>query len=225
MKWLQWERIAALTLVSAIVISVVSGFTAFAKECDGIRSEVLRLHILANSDSAEDQALKLRVRDDLLAHSSELFDGASDKQAAMAKMKAELPEIIRIAQDEVDASGYDYIVNAELVNMYFTTRVYGDVTMPAGMYDALRITIGSGKGHNWWCVMFPPLCLPAAQSKQTFEDALGPNRASLVESGSKPQVKIKFKVVELYEGAANTVRGWFSGKNAKKTATSGAAAK
>lgn len=199
MKIKRFEIALALGLAGAIAISCVTNLTSFAAQCDGIRGRVLRLHILANSDSVADQALKLRVRDKILASSPELFGVAANKQQAEEHIEDKLPEIQKIAQDEVTREGYKYAVGAKLVNMYFTTRTYGDVTLPAGYYDALRITIGSAKGHNWWCVMFPPLCLPTAQGEKTLNEALNGGQQKIVKGYQKPNIKVKFKIVEWYE--------------------------
>ncbi|MDR3643912.1 MAG: stage II sporulation protein R [Clostridia bacterium] len=185
-------------LIIAILAGSISGFSAFAAQCSDVRQEVFRLHILANSDSTQDQALKLKVRDKLLDASTTLFGKADSKQQVIATVKAHLGEIQSIAQKEVNREGYSYKVNAQVVNMYFTTRTYNNVTLPAGWYDALRITIGKGQGHNWWCVMFPPLCLPAAEKGTQFNDVFG-GRQAIFEGYSKPDIKIEFKIVEWIE--------------------------
>jgi stage II sporulation protein R len=157
------------------------------------------LHILANSDSKEDQALKIKVRDKILVESESLFKQAASKQEAEENARKNLERIKEIAQNEVYSQGYKYKVNAEVVNMYFTTRTYDNVTLPAGNYDAVRITLGEAKGHNWWCVLFPSLCIPAAQEKdkQKIGDVLTENEVNIVENPEN--VVIKFKAVELFE--------------------------
>lgn len=188
------KKIDLALLIGLIVAILLSNFSAFAEDCDEVRHSVMRLHILANSDSEEDQALKLDVRDRILAENQKWSSG--DDSLAMAEQSVEdnLALIEAIARDEISARGYDYGVRAELTNMYFTTRVYEDITMPAGYYDALRIVIGEGKGQNWWCVLFPPLCLPAAIDRKEFFTA---DELKLIESGNK--YEIKFKLVEWFE--------------------------
>ena len=114
-----------------------------------------------------------------------------------------IEKVRQTAQDEVYANGYDYQVNAEIVNMYFTTRQYETFTLPAGMYDAVRITIGEAKGHNWWCVLYPPLCLPAAQPEEEIEQALTEEEADLVTRN--PQYEVRFAVVEWFEDLKNAL--------------------
>ena len=137
---------------------------------DELRESVLRIHIIANSDSYEDQKLKLHVRDVLLENSEELFGCSDSLNAAVESAENGLPEARKLAQKTVYESGFDYEVKAEITDMYFTERVYGDITMPAGVYKALRITIGEAEGHNWWCVMYPPLCIPAAEAVEDDEE-------------------------------------------------------
>ena len=188
-------------LVIAVLLSFISGYASFANQCNDIRSEVFRLHVLANSDSKADQALKLKVRDKIISESGKLFGNAKSKAEAEKIASANLSEIQQVAQQEVYDLGYKYKVKAQITNMFFVTKQYADVTMPAGYYDALRITIGAAKGHNWWCVMFPPLCLPAAtgESKTQIQDVLNSKQVKIVKSGKQPQYVIKFKIVEWVE--------------------------
>lgn len=152
--------IMAAGLFLAILISNLSSFISDGQKLDELRGSVLRLHILANSDSDRDQCLKLKVRDKLLG--SDLFGGAADLAEAEETAAKKLRQIEHIAENVLLESGCRYRVSAELTDADFDERVYGDITMPSGKYRALRIKIGKGEGHNWWCVMYPPLCLPAA---------------------------------------------------------------
>ena len=154
--------IAAAALVLSLLISNAAGFISDGRTLDKLRGEVLRLHIIANSDSYEDQRLKLCVRDELLRRSNELFGEADDRNSAERAAAQKLPEIERIALETLRREGCCSEVSAEITDMDFDERTYGDITMPAGEYRALRITIGEAAGHNWWCVLFPPLCIPAA---------------------------------------------------------------
>ena len=153
----------ATGLILTILISNISSFISDGMKLEELRGSVLRLHILANSDSDEDQRLKLMVRDELLE--SGMFSGAADLSEAESIAKEKLPEIVRTAERVLRSNGCNDKVSAELADVDFDERVYGDITMPAGRYRALRIMIGEARGHNWWCVMYPPLCLPAACEK------------------------------------------------------------
>lgn len=192
-------------LCFGLILSIVFSALYFSAQCKTISDSVLRLHILANSDSADDQALKLRVRDEILKKSGELLATASNKEEAEQLTAQQMQAIVDDAQAFVYSQGYDYDVKASLLNMPFNTRIYGDIAMPAGNYDALRITIGEGGGHNWWCVMYPPICLPAAEEKQELSDVLDDGQLQIVEN--EPQYEIKFKFVEIYESIAQFFAG------------------
>ncbi len=151
---------AAMSLT--IAISNICSFVRDGRELDKLRNSVLRLHILANSDSERDQTLKLMVRDALLERSGEVFGEASDFDEAKENAAQKLSLIEDIAEEVLSENGCDLPAEAEITDMHFDERTYGDITMPAGEYTALRIEIGQAQGHNWWCVMYPPLCLPAA---------------------------------------------------------------
>lgn len=182
-----------LALVAGLAAAIfITSFTAFAQDCDAVRQSVVRLHILANSDSAGDQMLKLEIRDAILAETSDLFENARSKEQAEEDIYKRLEEIESIAKNVITSRGFDYDVKAELVNMFFETRSYGNIIMPAGRYDAVRIKIGSAKGKNWWCVMFPPMCIPAAAEKLDVEQ-------QIQSLGQQPRYVPKFAVVELFE--------------------------
>lgn len=188
-----WEKSICLALILTILFS----FTGLAAGCEDIPNHVLRLHVLANSDSTQDQALKLKVRDRILAESAGMLNGIKNRDEAEKTVSEKIPQIQKAAENEIQKQGYRYPVRVEITNMYFNTRQYGNATLPAGKYDALRVTIGSGKGHNWWCVLFPALCLPAAEAPSQLEDVLNKNEMQIVKGESG--YVVKFKSVELYE--------------------------
>lgn len=193
-----------ITLVIILVLSFLLSFTSFANECSEIREEVLRLHILANSDSEEDQALKLKVRDQVLKEGSDIFDNAKDVVSAQSKIDNEKERLRQIALKVVRENGYNYDVTVKISNEYFNTRTYDDVTLPAGKYNAVRVLIGSGEGKNWWCVMFPPMCLPAAESEATIDQVLSKDGAKVVKSN--PKYEVRFKLVEMFENLKAKVK-------------------
>lgn len=186
-----------ISVFLAFVFSVLLSMTALNTECAEIRSSVLRMHVLANSDSEDDQALKLKVRDRLLEVSKEIYSNSTTKEEAVQETNAHLHLLQEEAQKVVASGGFDYPVSVALENTYFTTRTYGDVTLPAGNYQALRVVIGEGEGHNWWCVMFPPLCISAASEDEAqLSEVLTPEQMELVETDG---YEVRFKCVELYE--------------------------
>lgn len=185
------------SLFLAFILTVLFSFTGFAAGCEDIPNHVLRLHVLANSDSPEDQALKLKVRDRILKESSGLLDNIQTKTAAQNAIQSALPRLKTAAADEIKKQGYDYPVDVKMVHMYFTTREYTSVTLPAGDYDSLRVTIGSAAGRNWWCVIFPPMCLPTAEEPKELSDVLNAKQLQIVEG--KGEFEVKFKTLEWYE--------------------------
>ena len=195
------------SIAAALILSLMVSICGFSGECNEIRQRVLRLHVLANSDSKEDQELKLKVRDRVVEVAAGLFDTARNESEALKLAEESLDSIEAAAQQCVYDEGYTYRVNAELVDMYFTTRRYDTVTLPAGVYDALRVTIGEGKGQNWWCVVFPPMCVFAATDASELSDVLEPGQEKIV---TKPQkYEFRLKVVEIFEEIANFFRKLF----------------
>ncbi|MGN0610753.1 MAG: stage II sporulation protein R [Ruminiclostridium sp.] len=146
----------------AVLGIIISGFSAFAQDCEEKPDEVLRLHILANSDSNEDQQLKYDLRDYILSNYGEVFSECTGFEDSVKAAKLYKSEIEQAANEFVRSKGYNYKVKCEIGKTYFTTRKYENYTLPAGEYTAVRLLIGNAEGKNWWCVMFPPLCLPAA---------------------------------------------------------------
>lgn len=187
-------------LFSAILID---SFSSFSANCDSIRENTLRLHILANSDSPKDQEIKLKVRDRILKESGNLFYFDDGILNAKEKAKNNLTAIENIAKDELAKLGVESDVSAELTNMFFDTRVYDSFTMPAGRYDALRIKIGKADGKNWWCVLYPRLCLPTASKNNEgiLNSVFTQDEVSILES--KPKYEIRFYAVEVFQKIKN----------------------
>lgn len=181
----------------AFVLTVIYSVIPFEAQCSELSQDVFRLHILADSDSEADQNLKIKVRDEVLDYTEDLFNSANSKEEAESIISDNLQSISNVAYQTVLDNGYDYVVTAEITNMYFTTRYYEGYTLPSGMYDALRITIGEGEGHNWWCVMYPSICISSAEDKESkAKEALGDDEYNIV---CNEQYQYKFKVVEMFE--------------------------
>ena len=186
----RWELSLFLGLLLALALGPLS---VFARDCGQIRQEVLRLHILANSDSPEDQELKLAVRDRLLREGAELFAPSAGLEEAVETARRSLPRLEALAREEIRAQGYDYPVSVTLAPTFFETRQYDEYTLPAGRYLALQVVIGSGEGRNWWCVMYPPLCVPAAADPQS------PQLQEIRLLDETPGCRMGFAVVELWQ--------------------------
>ncbi len=181
MTGIKFHFIDGLLILSAVLAVILSGFTSFAEECEQKPDEVLRLHILANSDSDEDQKLKYELRDNMLVTFAEVFSDCENLDEAMTKANNNRLAMESAAQQFIYSKGYNYKVTCEIADTYFTTRNYGNYTLPAGNYTAVRFLIGEAKGKNWWCVMFPPLCLPAAGEFFTDEQSKDIEKSENIE--------------------------------------------
>ena len=188
-----WRRVLAL-FVACLVC------TALWAEATQVRlaSQVLRLHVLANSDSEEDQALKLEVRDRVLETTSALLAGETEPQAAAVLLDQHLDDIAQTAAQEISAQGHDDRVEVRLEQTWFPTRQYQGISLPAGNYLALRVLIGAAEGHNWWCVVFPNLCLPAVSERALEASTLTPGQISLLQEEETSYV-FRFKALELWQ--------------------------
>ncbi len=195
----RWKRLE-LALLIGLLAALIWGMWSIRSQ-QVLADKVVRLHILANSDSEEDQALKLQVRDAVLERAEEILERAHDRSAAEEDLREALPELREIALETVAAQGYDYDVTAELTDAAFPTREYDGFTLPAGEYLALRLVIGAGEGHNWWCVVFPPLCAQTTTdvAQTAMAAGLDGGDVSLLTEESQGYV-LKFKSIELWEG-------------------------
>ena len=194
----RWELALLLGLALAALLGVW-----LDKSQSALADQVIRLHVLANSDSQADQALKLKVRDSVLAAAEAYFQPGATRDETEEVLRAHLRELASAGAETVAEEGYDYPVTASLVeNYWFPTKEYTDFALPAGQYTALRIVIGEGGGQNWWCVVFPPLCLgsvsePAAQT--ALSAGLSEDQVSLM-TGEDEGYVVKFRAMELWEG-------------------------
>lgn len=186
-----WET----ALLAGLAVCLLCGAAALRAQ-DKLADKVVRLHVLANSDSTADQALKLQVRDAVLEHTTGLLNETEDSTEAAALLRRELPELERIAAEVIHACGYGYSVRAEVSVTEFPTREYAGFRLPAGEYLALRILIGEGAGQNWWCVVFPPLCSAVSADISVAAAGLSAEEISLI---TEPEYVLKFKTIELWE--------------------------
>lgn len=188
-----WRRVLAL-FVACLVC------TALWAEATQVRlaSQVIRLHVLANSDSEEEQALKLEVRDRVLETTSALLAGETEPQAAAVLLDQHLEDIAQTAAQEISAQGHDDRVEVRLEQTWFPTRQYQGISLPAGNYLALRVLIGAAEGHNWWCVVFPNLCLPAVSERALEASTLTPGQISLLQEEETSYV-FRFKTLEFWQ--------------------------
>ena len=169
---------------------------ALIADREKLKSELVRLHVVAASDSAEDQAIKLRVRDAVLESLRVSLNGVTDIEEAKAYIEANLPKIEAVANQVLAAAGCGDVATVSLQMEEFAARVYDTFSLPAGLYDALRITIGEGEGQNWWCVVFPSLCVPA--TSQGFEDvAAGAGFSEDLTGTLTGEYEVRFLLLDL----------------------------
>ena len=172
-----------------------------------LSNNIFRLHVIANSNSNEDQDLKYKVRDAIIEYMYSISSNISKKEEAINLVKENIDNFKEIAKKVVYENGFNYDINVEIGNFNFPTKTYGDISLPSGFYDALKIEIGNASGKNWWCVMFPSLCfvdvsngIVPAESKENLYSNLDTESYNLISS-DEPSYKIKFKLVELFENA------------------------
>lgn len=193
-------------LIFLLLIYILISANAYTNAvCSDISDSVFRLHVIANSDTAEDQNLKYIVRDNILEYMNYITSSATSKDEIIEIVSNHLENFKKIAQDTVYEQGFNYEVSVEIGNFEFPTKTYGDISFPADFYDALRIKIGNAEGQNWWCVMFPPLCfidvssgVVPDDSKEILESELSEEEYQLI-TGTENQSKIKFKIVEVLQ--------------------------
>lgn len=180
-----------------------------------LSNAVFRLHVIANSDSDEDQNLKLKVRDALLDYMNDICSSCTTKEESITIATEHQSEFQKIAEQTIADNGFDYSVKININNFYFPTKNYGDISLPAGFYDALRVEIGQASGKNWWCVMFPSLCFIDVSSgivdddaKESLENNLETESYSIISETDNSEIKFKFKLIEFF-----AEKGLFTAKN------------
>lgn len=198
--------------VIAIIIGLVCTYL-FSPEAQAqdemqkeIASKIIRFHVRANSDSDEDQELKLMVKDAVVSYLSEEMKAAGSKDDSAAYIKAHIEEIEAIALEVIKEQGYSYTVNAYITTEYFPTKSYGDVTIPCGEYDAFRIDIGENAGNNWWCILYPPLCfvqgsygIATEESKMLLKNVLDEDEFDYISAASSEEIGFDFKFLSLFK--------------------------
>ncbi len=211
-----FKGILGIVMVSLLVTGIA--FASYSEDVNsGLSQNLLRLHVIANSDSPEDQQLKRDVRDVILDYMKKELKDFETVEDAKSQVNNNLDKIKILAEDEIRRQNKAYSVKVMLGNFPFPTKMYGDITLPAGNYEALRVVIGEGEGQNWWCVMFPPLCFVDATHgtipdsvKEDLRNVLTKEEYSIVASADEEDeipIEIKFKVVEIFQGSKIKVSG------------------
>ena len=194
-------KCAEIALLLSLSLTLVVGALAADRQ-DALAGQVIRLHVIANSDTEADQALKLKVRDAVLAQASGCLQASEGRAQAEAALRDALPRLEETAREVIRGDGAAYPVTARLEPYAFPTRYYDGFALPGGTYLSLRLIIGSGEGHNWWCVVFPSLCTAAAGdlTQTAREGGMEPSEIELMEA----PYTLRFRVVELWQ----QLRAW-----------------
>ncbi len=196
-----YKRFLTVTFAIIALTVILSILPVHGEE--QLYDSVLRLHVLANSDSREDQELKLRVRDGILEHSGVLLSNVDSREEAERILTEAIPQLTEVARATVAESGYNYAVSIELGYEAYPTRSYESCCFPSGEYLSLRVKIGNAEGQNWWCVLFPPLCLSGAVSGDGYISAgLDGEQFNIITQTNSPKYKVRFKLLEAFEKAA-----------------------
>lgn len=192
-------KYSEIALMAFLAITLLWGVWSLQQQ-DALERKMIRLHVIANSDTAEDQALKLQVRDEVLAQATDILEQSRDMAGAEVLLRQALPQLEQLAQKKIVEEGYHYAVSARLEQTEFPTKEYDGFSLPAGEYLALRVVIGEGAGQNWWCVVFPPLCTAAATDLEetAIATGLGEEDLSLITEENRGYV-LKFRSLELWE--------------------------
>ena len=190
---------------------LISAFFYVDAVSSDISNSVFRLHVIANSDSKEDQELKYKVRDKVLEYMNLISKNCTSKEDVINLAKTHQEEFKNIAQSVIKENGYNYNVNIYIGKYDFPTKTYGDISFPAGNYDCLRIEIGESQGQNWWCVMFPPLCfvdvtsgIVPEDSKSLMQNNLTDEEYSIISDNHSPDIQIKFGLIEMFNNFKNS---------------------
>ena len=191
-----------ISLTVGLILSVFWTLASFASSVEEIEDNVLRLHIIANSDSKVDQALKIKVRDAVLDAGFADFEQSQNLDEAIARATELLPVFNEAAKNVISKEGFNYDVKVTIEDSYFNTRVYDDFSLPAGTYKALKIVIGKGKGKNWWCVMFPSVCISSCKDHD-ISDAVGDKSTKICKNSN--EYEIRFKIFDWYESIKNKI--------------------
>ena len=192
-----YKKLIVITIVILGLAVVLSALPIHGET--EIYQNVVRLHVLANSDSEEDQSLKLKVRDKVLLETQELFKDCKTRDEAQSILSQNLGKIENIAKKAIENEGYNYNVTVELGKEEYPTKNYESCCFPSGEYLSLRIKIGEAEGQNWWCVLFPPMCVGAASKQDAIaEVGLTGDQYNIITQTEKPKYKVRFKLLETF---------------------------
>lgn len=186
----------------------ISAYSYVYSISSNLSNAVFRLHIIANSNTEEDQSLKYKVRDNLINYMNTLCESCSSKEEVIQTCQENINILQQIAKETITSEGFNYDVNVKIGNYMFPTKSYGDISLPSGMYDALRVEIGSAQGKNWWCVLYPSLCfvnmtsgIVPDESKDELHSSLADEEYNIISDSNNNYFKFKFKLIEFFNNS------------------------
>ena len=204
------KRFLILFSCSVIALNLIFFFIPLG-QYNKIYTDIIRLHVIANSDSDTDQALKLSVRDELLTQVEELLAPCKDTESAHALLSSELENLEKSARDVICSLGFEYDVSTSLDCEFYPTKEYKELKLPGGEYNSLKVVIGEGKGQNWWCVLFPPVCTGSASVKEELsETGFTSSQIKLITETDSENYEVKFKCLEYLSEIKQKIKKLFS---------------
>lgn len=189
------RKIFNIAVICALISSIMLSMVGFKNSCDEMCDNIIRIRIIANSDSKEDQELKIKIRDNVLITSKLMYEEADTYEDAVTVTNENIEKLLKVAQNTISANGFSYNVSLDFRDEFFETRKYDEFTLPSGVYKTAVFTVGEGNGKNWWCVIFPQVCVGACAG--SLEDSVSKGSADYAYNADS--YVIKFKTVEIFE--------------------------
>ena len=200
----KFKEIVLLVILFSLYI-FINAFSYAAQVSNDLQKSVFRLHVIANSDSEEDQNLKYIVRDNLIQYMNSICSNCSSKEETIKVVSNHISDFTDIANQTIKDNGFSYTASVELGNFEFPTKTYADISFPSGYYDALKVKLGNSSGQNWWCVLYPSLCfidvtsgVVPEESKETLQENLNDEEYKIISDTDSPSISFKFKLIEFF---------------------------
>lgn len=204
MKKINFKKWLLLLLLLCIYIFINAYFYCSQLSKD-LQSSVFRLHIIANSDSSQDQELKYKVRDNIINYMNYICKNSTSKEETIEIVNNNISNFTKIANNTIKENGFSYPATVEIGNFKFPTKNYADISFPAGFYDGLKIELGKAEGQNWWCVLYPSLCFVDTtsgfvpyESKENLQESLSAEEYEIISNNNNPTISFKFKLIEFF---------------------------
>ena len=207
MKILKNKKVKLFITISLLlfIYIFISAFSYASNVSNDLQNSVFRLHVIANSDSKEDQNLKYIVRDKIIEYMKTICQNCTSKEETIKVVSEHLDDFTQLANQTIQDNGFSYNATVSLGNFEFPTKTYGDISFPSGYYDALKIKLGNSNGQNWWCVLYPSLCfvditsgIVPEESKEELQSTLNDEEYKLISDNNDTSINVKFKLIEFF---------------------------